>query len=187
MICDLPNKLLTSIFFNLVLYFLSNLRRTPEAFFTFWLFSFVCLLTMSMFFRMVGSLSRTLIASMAPVASFLMLYIIYTGFVLPQRYMHPWLRWIGYINPVAYAFESLMINEVGPVARRTLTIPLTGSQFSGRHFSCSDTVPRGPVYANVSRAHTICSAVGAVSGLPYVDGETYIRKTFSFESSHLWR
>jgi ATP-binding cassette subfamily G (WHITE) protein 2 (PDR) len=26
--------------------------------------------------------------------------------------MHPWFRWINYLDPVAYAFESLMINEV---------------------------------------------------------------------------
>jgi hypothetical protein len=60
MICDLPNKILTSITFNLVLYFMTNLRRTPGHFFVFLLFTFTCTLTMSMYFRSIGALSRSL-------------------------------------------------------------------------------------------------------------------------------
>lgn len=114
MICDLPNKILTSIGFNLPIYFMTNLSRTPSAFFTFYLFSFTCLLTMSMFFRMVGSLSSTMDQSMAPVANLMLLFIIYAGFIIPAKYMHPWLSWLRWINPVSYTYESLMINEVRP-------------------------------------------------------------------------
>lgn len=69
MICDLPNKIASSIMFNITLYFLTNLRRTPGAFFTFYLFSFLCLLTMSMIFRTIGAMSRTLAQAMAPAVS----------------------------------------------------------------------------------------------------------------------
>jgi ATP-binding cassette, subfamily G (WHITE), member 2, PDR len=112
MLCDLPNKILTSIFFNLTLYFMTHLRRTPGAFFTFYLFSFTCILAMSMVFRTIGALSRSLAQAMAPAAVFILALVIYTGFAVPIRDMHPWFRWINYLDPVAYAFESLMINEV---------------------------------------------------------------------------
>jgi ABC-type multidrug transport system permease subunit len=112
MICDLPNKILTSVFFNITLYFMTNLRRTPGAFFTFYLFSFTCVLAMSMVFRTIGALSRSLAQAMAPAAVFILALVIYTGFAVPIRDMHPWFRWINYVDPVAYAFESLMINEV---------------------------------------------------------------------------
>ena len=112
MVADLPNKILLSICFNVPVYFLANLRRTPSAFFTFWLFSFSCLLTMSMIFRTLGSWSSTLAGSIAPGAILVLLLMIYTGFTLPTPYMHPWLRWFNYLNPVGYTFESLMINEV---------------------------------------------------------------------------
>lgn len=59
MICDLPNKILTAIGFNLTFYFMTNLRRTPGHFFVFLLFSFTCTLTMSMYFRCIAALSRT--------------------------------------------------------------------------------------------------------------------------------
>ena len=112
MICDLPNKVLTSVFFNLTLYFMTDLRRTPGAFFTFYLFSFVCILAMSMIFRTIGALSRSLAQAMAPAAILILALVIYTGFAIPVRDMHPWFRWINYLDPVAYAFEALMINEV---------------------------------------------------------------------------
>ena len=87
MLCDLPNKILTSIFFNLTLYFMTNLRRTPSAFFTFYLFSFMCLLAMSMIFRSIGALSRTLAQAMAPAAVLILALVIYTGFALPPGIM----------------------------------------------------------------------------------------------------
>jgi hypothetical protein len=60
MICDLPNKIGTATVFNLALYFMTNLRRTPRHFFVFYLFTFMCTLTISMYFRSIGALSRTL-------------------------------------------------------------------------------------------------------------------------------
>jgi ABC-type multidrug transport system permease subunit len=111
-ISDLPAKLAASILFNLMLYMMTNLRRTPQHFFTFWVITFVCQMAMSMFYRCDGSMHRTLEASMVPVGVLVLLAIIYTGFVIPIPYMKPWLSWFRHVNPVAYAFESLVINEV---------------------------------------------------------------------------
>ena len=169
-ICGLPEKILTSIFFNITLYFLTNLRRTPGAFFTFYLFSFTCTLAMSMLFRTIGALSRTLAQAMAPAAVFILALVIYTGFTVPIRDMHPWFRWINYLDPVAYAFEALMINE-----------------FSHRRFDCSTYVPQGNGYENLSADERICSSVGAAPGATYVDGDAYINSSFSYYRSHIWR
>ena len=170
MICGLPEKILTSILFNVSLYFLTNLRRTPGAFFTFYLFSFVCILAMSMLFRTIGAMSRSLAQAMAPAALFILALVIYTGFTVPIRDMHPWFRWINYLDPVAYAFEAVMINE-----------------FSHRRFDCSTYIPQGPGYENVSPDERICSAVGAAPGATFVDGDDYINKSFNYYRSHLWR
>ena len=170
MLCDLPNKLTTSLLFNLMLYFMTNLRRTPSAFFTFYLFSFACVLAMSMFFRTIAATSRTLSQALAPAAVLILALIIYTGFTVPIGDMHPWFRWINYIDPVAYAFESLMINE-----------------FHNRRFPCSTYVPAGPGYTNVAPDQHICSTVGAVPGVNYVEGDAYIRESFQYVHSHLWR
>lgn len=111
-ICDIPNKILLTLFFNIPLYFLANLRRTPSAFFTFFLFAFVSLLTGSFHFRFTGAVSRTITGSIAPGSTFAMMLLIFGGYVLPIPSMPVWFRWFHYINPLAYAFESMMINEV---------------------------------------------------------------------------
>ena len=167
MICDLPNKLITSVTFNLALYFMTNLRRTPSAFFIFYLFSFICTLAMSMLFRSIGALSRTLAGAMAPAAVFILALVIYTGFTVPIRDMHPWFRWINYLDPVAYAFESLIINE-----------------FSNRQFPCSEYVPNYPDLPDESR---VCAAVGGNPNSTTIDGDVYINTSFSYYRSHLWR
>ncbi|KAF2759425.1 putative ABC multidrug transporter [Pseudovirgaria hyperparasitica] len=170
MICDIPNKVFTSVCFNLALYFMTNLRRTPEAFFIWFLFSFTCFITMSMFFRMVGSSSRTIEQTMAPVAIFILNYIIYAGFIIPVGLMHPWLSWIAYINPLSYTYEALMINE-----------------FSERRFDCARFVPYGPSYEGLSPLDRVCATNGAVPGQNWIDGDSFLALNYDFRASHLWR
>ncbi|KAI9644635.1 Multidrug resistance protein [Ciborinia camelliae] len=170
MICDLPNKILLTISFNVPFYFLANLRRTPAAFFTFFVFAFCSLLTGSMLFRTIGAMSKTLTGSIAPGACFLLLLMTYTGFVLPISSMHPWFRWFNYIDPVYYTFESLMINE-----------------FSGRQFSCAHFVPEGPEYAQTNYNGRQCITVGAAPGATVVDGDAYLASAFQMYPTVLWR
>ena len=170
MLCDLPNKFLLTTCFNVPFYFLANMRRTPAAFFTFYLFAFVSLLTGSMLYRTIGAMSRTLTASIAPGSIFILLLVIYTGFVLPIPSMRPWFRWFAYLNPVGYAFESLMINE-----------------FYGRSFPCASFVPEGTDYAGVGPYQRMCSVTGATVGEDVVDGASYIATTFQYYPHHLWR
>jgi len=108
----MPAKIGASIGFNLPLYLMTNLHRTAEAFFTFWVLSFSCLMAMSMFFRCIGSMGRTHDQIMVPIGLVIMLCIIYAGFIVPVPYMKPWLSWFRWLDPVAFAFESLVINEV---------------------------------------------------------------------------
>ncbi|KEF51094.1 ATPase [Exophiala aquamarina CBS 119918] len=170
MICDLPNKILTSLGFNLTLYFMTNLRRTPGHFFVFLLFTFTCTLTMSMYFRCIGALSRSLPEALAPASIFSLALAIYTGFTIPVKDMPPWFRWLNYLNPVAYAFEALMINE-----------------FHDRTIECSKFIPEGPDYDRASLEERICAATGAATGENFLDGNTYLAVNFHYHADHLWR
>lgn len=109
---------------------------------------------------------------MAPAAIFILALVIYTGFAIPTRYMHPWFRWLNWINPVAYGFESLMINE-----------------FHDRKIPCSAAmfVPAGPSYLGISPEERICSTTGAAAGADFVDGDAYLNVNFQYYYSHLWR
>ncbi|KAK0199278.1 AtrD, ABC-transporter [Desarmillaria ectypa] len=170
MICDLPSKILTAISFNTVLYFMTNLRRSVDGFFVFLLFSFLCTLAMSMIFRTIGALSRTISQAMAPAAILILALVIYTGFTIPTSGMHVYFRWINYIDPIAYAFESLMVNE-----------------FDGQRYPCSVYVPSGPSYSDVGPTNHICSTTGSEVGSSFALGTRYLEETFKYRRSHLWR
>lgn len=172
MLCDLPNKVGTATVFNLALYFMTGLRREPRAFFIFYLFTFMCTLTISMYFRSIAALSRTMSQAMAPAAVFILSLIIYTGFAIPVGQMVVWFRWLNYINPVGYGFEALMINE-----------------FHNRKIPCSPSmiVPAGPAYMNVLPSQRICSTTGAAAGADFVDGDTWLQVNYQYTAGHLWR
>ncbi|TVY38692.1 ZEB2-regulated ABC transporter [Lachnellula occidentalis] len=170
MITDLPYKITNAFTFNITLYFMCNLNRHPGNFFYFVLISFMMTLVMSMLFRTIASVSRTLSQAMAPAAVLILAIVIYTGFALPVPYMRGWARWINYMDPVAFGFESLMINE-----------------FAGREFLCSTFIPSGAAYANASATEQVCSAVGAVAGASTVDGTAYIVSAYQYMPSHKWR
>ncbi|PNP44631.1 ATP-binding cassette, subfamily G (WHITE), member 2, PDR [Trichoderma gamsii] len=172
MLCDLPYKVVNAIIFNITLYFMTNLRREVGPFFFFLLISFASVLVMSMIFRTIASASRTLFQALVPAAILILSLVIFTGFVLPTRYMLGWCRWIGYIDPLSYAFEALVVNE-----------------FHNREFECVDFIPSKnfPEYSNVSSANQVCSSVGAVSGQLYVSGDAYVGSAFQYEWGHRWR
>ncbi|KAH7121877.1 ABC-2 type transporter-domain-containing protein [Dactylonectria estremocensis] len=164
---DLPYKVLNTIIYNLVFYFMTNLRREPGAFFFYLFVVFLVTLAMSGVFRSIASLSRTLYQAMIPSTVLMLALLIFTGFVIPIDYMLGWCRWISHLNPVAYGFESLMVNE-----------------FHNRNFTCSAYVPD---YADASSNSVACDAVGAVAGLPYVNGDDYINSAYSYYHGHEWR
>ncbi|KAJ5116974.1 hypothetical protein N7456_001322 [Penicillium angulare] len=170
MISDLPVKVLTSLFFNVPIYFLTNLRRAAPAFFTFWLFGLVVMVTMSGMFRSVGSISRTYAQSLAPVTILIFNFLIYAGFVIPTRDQVPWLSWIRYFNPIAFTNESLMINE-----------------FRSQQYSCASFFPAGPSYQTTNIDSKICLSVGSVPGQSWVDGDSYLLLKYGYHVDHLWR
>ncbi|KAK8014415.1 ABC transporter CDR4-like protein 3 [Apiospora arundinis] len=177
MITDLPYKIMNTIVYNLILYFMTNLRREAGAFFFFLLISFSVVLAMSMIFRTIASSSRTLSQAMVPAALLILALVIFTGFVIQIDYMLPWCRWINYLDPLAYAFEALMANE-----------------FHGRQFTCDDKlyvpapIPDTP-YANpnLSPLNRVCNSVGSVAGQNFVDGDAYLAKSFRYYYSNRWR
>jgi len=176
MVCDLPAKCVTALTFNLVLYFMTNLRREPGPFFIFFLFSFLITLIMSNIFRCIAAFSRTLHQAMPFAAIFILALIVYTGFTIPTRDMKDYARWINYLDPIAYAFEALIANE-----------------FAGQNYPCASYIPQNlmgafPKYdlPAGSLAH-VCTVVGSIPGQAFVEGDRFISESYNYHRSHLWR
>ncbi|GAB1213678.1 hypothetical protein ATERTT37_002828 [Aspergillus terreus] len=164
---DIPVKFLLAVAFNLILYFLSNLRREPSQFFIYFLINFVIMFVMSAVFRTMAAITKTVSQAMTLAGILILALVIYTGFVVPVPNMHPWFGWIHYINPIYYAFEILVANE-----------------FHGRDFDCSQIIP---AYPNLQGDTFVCSSKGAVAGRDKVSGDAYIWASYEYTYDHVWR
>ncbi|SCO91321.1 uncharacterized protein FRV6_15449 [Fusarium oxysporum] len=163
MIMDLPYKIINAVLTNLVLYFMGHLRRKPGHFFFFLLITFTLTLVMSMLFRFIGSITRSIEQALAPAAVVLLGLVIYSGFVIPSSYMQGWLDWLHWLNPVYYGLESAYMNE-----------------FISRRFPCAQFVPSGLGYDSVSSAFRTCNSIASVPGRSFVDGGAYLQASFGF-------
>ncbi|GEQ70600.1 hypothetical protein JCM33374_g4278 [Metschnikowia sp. JCM 33374] len=169
-ISELPTKLAMSTIFNFAFYFMVNFRREPGRFFFYWLCCGLCTLAMSHIFRSLGAVSTSLAGAMTPATVILLAMVIFTGFVIPTPSMLGWSRWIQYINPVSYIFESLMVNE-----------------FSDREFTCSQFIPAGPGYNSNTSPNNVCSAAGSIAGDSIVQGTRFLAVSYEYYNSHKWR
>lgn len=166
-ISDIPVKFMLAVAFNIILYFLAGLRREPSQFFIYFLIVFISMFVMSAVFRTMAALTKTVSQAMALSGVLVLAIVVYTGFVVPVNYMHPWFSWIRYLNPIYYAFEILIAN-----------------QFHGRQFTCSAFTPP---YTPLVGDSFVCSTTGAVAGEYTVSGDAYIAASFEYYYSHVWR
>ncbi|PGH12263.1 hypothetical protein AJ80_06777 [Polytolypa hystricis UAMH7299] len=162
---DIPIKFAIATVFNIILYFLGGLRREPAQFFIFFLFTFITMLTMSAIFRTLAAATKTISQALAFAGVMVLAIVIYTGFTIQRSYMHPWFKWISWINPVAYAYEAILVNEV-----------------HNRRFECSTLVPPYGTGDNFE-----CPIAGAVPGERTVSGDAWVHSTFGYSYSHIWR
>lgn len=83
--------------------------------------------------------------------------------------MHPWLKWLIWVNPVQYAFEALMANE-----------------FYNLDIECTPPylVPEG---GSATPQHQSCLIQGSQPDQTIVHGSDYIETAYTYSRSHLWR
>ena len=61
------------------------------------------------------------------------------------------------------------------------------NEFRTLDLECSNLIPQGPGYENITLENQVCSVVGAVPGEPTVNGLRYLKLSFNYEWSHMWR
>jgi ABC-type multidrug transport system ATPase subunit len=170
LVVEYPYKIVNVTVFDIVLYFMVGLKQTPDAFFTLWLVTYLATLVMSAYFRTVAALTNSPEAAIGVAGISVLAYSIYTGYLIPKPSMHPWFKWITYINPLSYAFEALVANE-----------------FHDTLATCASVVPSGPEYTNASAGTQVCAVTGSEPGQLSVSGDVYIETSFDYRNSHVWR
>ncbi|KAF9526334.1 pleiotropic drug resistance ABC transporter [Crepidotus variabilis] len=167
---DLPVSFGTSLVFGGLIYGLVGLQKSAGQFFIFFLFVFSLAVVMRAYFRALAAACKSEAAAQTLAGISILAMSMYTGYTIPQDSMIWALRWITYINPFRYGFESLLTNE-----------------FHTLNGACVNLVPQGPAYQNITLSNQVCTTVGALPGQPYVQGSRFVELSLGYFYSHLWR
>ncbi|KAG8625582.1 hypothetical protein KVT40_005983 [Elsinoe batatas] len=169
-VADIPVIAFQVSVWSLILYFMVGLKTTAGAFFTFWVLLFSVSITMTAMFRLCGSCFDTFDNASKVSGLLVSALVMYNGYMIPKNKMGNWFVWIYWINPLAYAFESLMGNEY-----KNAIIPC----------AANNIIPLGPSYQD--RNFSACAGVsGAPLGANSVTGEEYLI-SLSYRSTRIWR
>ncbi|KAJ3748437.1 pleiotropic drug resistance ABC transporter [Lentinula detonsa] len=166
---DIPITFINTSIFGILIYFIVGLQQTASQFFIFYLFLFTMTLTMKAWFRAIAASFKSEATAQAVAGLILLALVIYTGYTIPKSSMIGALRWISYINPLRYGFESVLTNE-----------------FHTLDGTCASLVPQGPGYDNVTLTNQVCTTVGSVTGQDTVNGNTFVSLSYSYSFSHTW-
>ncbi|KAH7882924.1 ABC-2 type transporter-domain-containing protein [Phlebopus sp. FC_14] len=169
-VVDIPITLVTELVFAAILYFLVDLQRTVAQFFIFVLIVFAVTIAMKAFFRTIAASCKDEASAVSLSGVSVLLVSLYTGYTIPRPSIVGGLRWLTYLNPLRYGFESLLVNE-----------------FHTLNGTCSTLVPQGPGYDNVTLANQVCTTVGSQPGQPTVDGNLFASLSYGYEYSNLWK
>ncbi|KAJ3516223.1 hypothetical protein NLJ89_g1261 [Agrocybe chaxingu] len=167
---DIPITLVTILIFGSIFYWMVGLQSGVDQFFVLLLFVFGMALVMKAWFRAIAAAFRSEAAAQTMAGVSILALAIYTGYTIPKPTMIGALRWITYINPLKYGFEAIMTNEF-----RTL------------NGLCSNLVPQGPGYENVTLENQVCTTVGSLPGEPDVNGSRFMALAFEFYWSNTWK
>jgi len=61
------------------------------------------------------------------------------------------------------------------------------NEFRTIESECSNLVPQGAGYENITLENQVCMTTGAVSGQTTVNGLRYLKLGFNYEWTHMWR
>jgi len=181
----MPILFVQLVILDVIVYFMSGLQPDAGKFFTFLLFSFVLTGSITAFFRAVGyAVGNYNDATKITGGVFTAFVVVsritfrlfkdrtdseYSGFVLYQPAMHPWLSWIRWLNPIYYSVEAVLSNELEGIV--FLCVP-------------RQLAPFGPGYAGGPAG---CAITGAEPGTNFVTGTAYLESALGFSTSHIWR
>ncbi|CCF59333.1 hypothetical protein KAFR_0G03010 [Kazachstania africana CBS 2517] len=170
-IFDYSYKFILVVVFSILLYFLAHLQYNAARFFIFLLLLTTYNFSMVSLFSLISLLTPTLAIANLVAGILLLAIAMYASYVIYLSGMHPWFKWIAWINPSMYAMEGILSNEL-----------------FNMKLSCADSiVPRGVGYDNVSFTKRACAWQGATLGNDYVRGQDYLSTGLSYSYSHVWR
>lgn len=108
---DIPVVLVQISHFSIVVYFMTGLRVSAGAFFTYWVVIFATTLCITAMFRAIASGFTTFNAANKISGLAISAAVTYAGYIIYKPAMHPWFVWIYWIDPLGQ-YSSPKIQDV---------------------------------------------------------------------------
>ncbi|EGC32790.1 hypothetical protein DICPUDRAFT_155216 [Dictyostelium purpureum] len=167
---DIPIIFIQVFVYSFIIYFMYGLEAVASKYFIF-VFALIGLsLWTQNLYRWFGVLTPSIYIAQNGVNILIVSLFTYSGYLVPLSKMHPWFKWIYWVNPFAYCFNALMQNE-----------------FKGMNFDCSQmSIPYSTVNGSTTysdAAYRACPTAAALPGEMSFSGESYIDYSLSVKAS----
>ena len=93
-LADLPFSATRILLYDIIIYFMTHLDRSPGRFFTFHLINYVAFLAMQGFFRTIGLFCSNFHTAYRVAVAIFPNLALYAGYMIPVNQMKRWLFWI---------------------------------------------------------------------------------------------
>ncbi|TIB72352.1 hypothetical protein E3Q23_03425 [Wallemia mellicola] len=166
---DVPVIVSGILVFSIVVYFLGSLDYTAGKFFTYFCFVSFNAVTFNQLYKAVASMSSNFTSAIRYNVCLLSIAFTLVGYTIPRYNIGNWFRWISWVNPLPYNFESLLVN-----------------QFHNVNIECdpSDIVPND--VNGAEEQYQSCGIQGNRPGSLTILGDDYVDAAFDYKYSHLW-
>ncbi|CAG8198303.1 unnamed protein product [Penicillium salamii] len=168
---DAPMAILQVTVWSLIVYFMVGLSMGASEFFTFWIVLFVTNMCACSMFRAIGAVFGSFNTAAQISGYAISIMAMYSGYQIHFTQMHPWFRWLYWLNPLSYGFEALMGNEF-----HLKNMPCVGPNL----------VPHGDGYPTDGQFASCAGVGGARQGATSLTGDEYL-SSLSYSHAHLWR
>ncbi|OAA76511.1 ABC drug exporter AtrF [Akanthomyces lecanii RCEF 1005] len=171
-LADFPLLFVEVVVFGLILYFMVNFDLDAGKFFIYLLFIYTTTICITALYRMFAAISPSIDDAVRFSGITFNLLLIFAGYAISKPTLlgkKIWFGWFYWINPVSYAFEGVISNEL-----------------SSRNMQCapSQLVPQGP---GIMPENQGCAVPGSAAGATTVNGADYLSANYDYHRSNLWR
>ncbi|XP_021594312.1 pleiotropic drug resistance protein 3 [Manihot esculenta] len=110
-ILKVPLSFLEAVVWTSLTYYVIGFSPEAGRFFRQLLLLFVIHLTSISMFRLIASICQTMVVSTAVGSLFIVVSLLFGGFIIPKPYMPAWLDWGFWLSPLTYGEIGLCVNE----------------------------------------------------------------------------
>ncbi|XP_056687617.1 ABC transporter G family member 31 isoform X2 [Spinacia oleracea] len=112
---EVPYIAAQTLTYGIITYFMIGFERTLRKFVLYLLFTFLTFTYFTFYGMMCVGITPTQSVSAVISSSFYSLWNLYSGFLIPRRFIPGWWIWFYYICPVAWTLRGIISSQLGDV------------------------------------------------------------------------